>query len=94
MATNYSLNQLAKSMENLNDTYDSAATPGTNDTMGDIADYSGLGSPWPNSSLSNDGDNIQLGDNFSIWATGSNFSGSRRMRDIGTGGKIFHVINM
>lgn len=89
MATDYSLNQLAESMENLNDTYDSAATAGTNDSMGDIADYSGLGAPFGNSSLSNDGDDLKLGDNFSIWATGSNFLGSRRMRDIGTGGQNY-----
>jgi hypothetical protein len=89
MAESGSLNNLANAMNNLNSTYDAAATPGTNDTMGDIADYSGLGTPFPSNTLTNDGSDLALWGNFAVWSTGSNFSGSRRMRDIGDGGQNY-----
>ena len=84
-----SLNNLANAMRNLNSTYDAAATPGTSDSIGDIADYSGLGAPFPSSSYSNDGYDLKLWGNFATWSTGSNFSGSRIMQNIGTGGQNF-----
>jgi len=89
MAESGSLNNLANAMNNLNSTYDAAATPGTNDTMGDIADYSGLGAPFPDSVFSDDGSNLKLWGNFATWSTGSDFSGSRRMQNIGAGGQNF-----
>lgn len=89
MSESGSVNNLANAMRNLNSTYDAAATPGTSDSMGDIADYSGLGAPFPDSDYSNDGYDLKLWGNFATWSTGSNFSGSRIMQNIGTGGQNF-----
>jgi hypothetical protein len=85
---NESLNTLATYMNNLNRTYDNTATPGTDDTLADIADYSGCGASFPSSTYNNGGRDIGLASNFDPWASAnSNWEGKRVMRNIGTDGQ-------
>ena len=80
---NESLNDYANNAEELSQAYDNNYTAGVNDSLSNLSNTLGLGADIPTQTV-HSGYNISLGD-VETWAVDvSNWSGYRRMRDLGT----------